>query len=248
MAVLLIRLSPFMKKSAQEFSLNNICRLCTLNMKNQIQACNNNMLLHFIELLTFHNRFSPKLIENIFRTIQTLGKCAIHQNELFEFMQFLHPKNQFPYGMHVLRCLTLWAKTSTSIGMNLSILDGQSGTSGGGGGASSGGGSKQAGGVGSGGSGVNGGGGGFNENDASPMIPSSTAAFLLNNPSLVSPAEYNLTDNAKLRRTSLITINQNVLNNMMRTIGTGALSQNAHQQAKYFFDFQQQNSVITRKF
>jgi hypothetical protein len=124
-----------------------------------------------------------------------LGKCAIRQNELFELIKLLQPKNQFPYGIHVLRCLTLWAKNSTSIGLNLGLLDVQ------------------------------------NENEK----PS-------NNSSL-SPIDYNLTDSAKLRRTSLLTINQNVLMNMMQTIGTGALSQNAQQQAKYFFDFQQSNSV-----
>lgn len=190
----------------------------------------------------------------IFRTIQTLGKCAISQNEVFELIRFLHPKNQFPYGLHILRCLTLWAKTSTSIGINMSIIDGQLGLGGGGLSGIGGGGSGNAGGRGAGGSdlksgggvGSGGGGGGGNsasmDLDTSPLVASSTAAFL-NNPSLVSPAEYNLTDSAKLRRTSFITINQTVLNNMMRTIGTGALSQNAHQQAKYFFDFQQQNSV-----
>lgn len=46
-----------------------------------------------------------------------------------------------------------------------------------------------------------------------------------------------------VRRGSLISLNQSVLNNMMRTIGTGALSPNAQQQAKYFFDFQNSNSV-----
>lgn len=135
------------------------------------------------------------LTENLFRAIQILGKCAIRQNELFELIKLLQPKNQFPYGIHVLRCLTLWAKNSTSIGLNLGLLDVQ------------------------------------NENEK----PS-------NNSSL-SPIDYNLTDSAKLRRTSLLTINQNVLMNMMQTIGTGALSQNAQQQAKYFFDFQQSNSV-----
>lgn len=144
--------------------------------------------------------------------------------------------------MHVLRCLTLWAKTSSSIGINMSIIEGHmnaasnAGGSGGGGGGVSSGGASGAGDS----SGMKAGG---HDTEASPLVASSTTAFL-SNPSFVSPAEYNLTDSAKLRRTSLITINQNVLNNMMRTIGTGALSQNAHQQSKYFFDFQQQNSVI----
>lgn len=41
----------------------------------------------------------------------------------------------------------------------------------------------------------------------------------------------------------LLTINQSVLMNMLRTTGTGALSDNAQQQAKHFFDFQNLNSV-----
>lgn len=120
------------------------------------------------------------------------------------------------------------------LGLNIS----GSGMYGGGSGGSAG--DTKSGSSGIGGSGSASGGGDL---DTSPLVASSTAAFL-NNPSLVSPAEYNLTDSAKLRRTSFITINQSVLSNMLRTIGTGALSQNAHQQAKYFFDFQQQNSVI----
>lgn len=47
----------------------------------------------------------------------------------------------------------------------------------------------------------------------------------------------------KLRRGSLMAINQSLITNMMRTTGTGALSANAQQQAKYFFDFQHSNSV-----
>ena len=38
-------------------------------------------------------------------------------------------------------------------------------------------------------------------------------------------------------------INQSILGNMLRAAGTGALSANAQQQAKYFFDFQFPNSV-----
>ena len=40
-----------------------------------------------------------------------------------------------------------------------------------------------------------------------------------------------------------LTINQSALLNMLRTTGTGALSDNAQQQAKHFFDFQHSNSV-----
>jgi hypothetical protein len=42
----------------------------------------------------------------------------------------------------------------------------------------------------------------------------------------------------------LNSVNQSIVTNMLRTnIGTGALSMNAQQQAKYFFDFQFPNSV-----
>lgn len=64
MAVLLIKLLPFMKQSAQEFSLNNICRLCTLNIKNQIKSCKNAMLLNLIRLLHNHKKFDYGLIGN----------------------------------------------------------------------------------------------------------------------------------------------------------------------------------------
>jgi hypothetical protein len=44
MAVLVIKLLPFMQQMAQEFSLNNICRLCVLNIRNQLRACKNMLL------------------------------------------------------------------------------------------------------------------------------------------------------------------------------------------------------------
>jgi hypothetical protein len=47
------------------------------------------------------------------------------------------------------------------------------------------------------------------------------------------------------QRSSSLTINQTALLNMLRTTGTGALSANAQQQAKYFFDFQHSNSVCS---
>lgn len=140
--------------------------------------------------------------ENIFQTIQILGKCSIRQNEIMALIGLLQPKNQFPYGVHILRCLIAWAKTSASIGFNLSLLSSTSLPT-------------------------------ANENEK-----------LLLNSSISSQNEYNIIDNtAKFRRNSILTINQNALTNMMRTIGTGALSQNAPQQAKYFFDFQLSTSV-----
>ena len=53
-------------------------------------------------------------------------------------------------------------------------------------------------------------------------------------------------DQSKSKQRTL-TINQSVLMNMLRTTGTGALSANAQQQAKHFFDFQHSNSVSTVK-
>jgi hypothetical protein len=44
------------------------------------------------------------------------------------------------------------------------------------------------------------------------------------------------------KTTRLNSVNQSIVTNMLRTTGTGALSMNAQQQAKYFFDFQFPNS------
>ena len=166
----------------------------------------------------------------LFRTIKLLGRYSIRQNELFELFALLQPKNRFPYGIDVLRCLNSWSKSSASIGMNLTLFEVQSATEVGLGNSTAGSGS---------GSNL----GGFvtsgEQLDRSPTTTTSTAMLLPSS----ALTEYNLTDSAKLRRTSLVTINQNVLMNMMKSMGTGALSQNAQQQAKYFFDFQQHNSV-----
>ena len=55
-------------------------------------------------------------------------------------------------------------------------------------------------------------------------------------------------DTAKNRRISFLIsqslLNQSMVTNMLRTAGTGALSANAQQQAKFFFDFQHLNSVM----
>ena len=52
-----------------------------------------------------------------------------------------------------------------------------------------------------------------------------------------------LTDK-KPRHSSIVVLNHSALANIMRTTGTGALSANAQQQAKYFFDFQHANAGI----
>jgi hypothetical protein len=62
MAVLVIKLLPFMQELAQEFTLNNLCRLSTLNTRNQLKSCNNSILISFIDLLNFHDKFSSSSI------------------------------------------------------------------------------------------------------------------------------------------------------------------------------------------
>jgi hypothetical protein len=69
-------------------------------------------------------------------------------------------------------------------------------------------------------------------------------SFLLANENNLLPGYSTGSEALKSRRTSSLAINQSVLMNMMRTTGTGALSANAQQQAKYFFDFQHSNSGI----
>ena len=184
MAVLLVKLLPFMQEQAQEFSLNNICRLCTLNSRNQLKACNNLLLNNLIELLSSHNKFSSLSIEKLFRSIQILGRCSINHVELKQIIELLQPKKQFPYGIHILRFI-LWSKYSTSIGLNLGFL--------------------------------------------------TISGLELN------ALFQNDTPETRPRGSS---VSQSILTNMLRTAGTGALSANAQQQAKYFFDFQFPNSGI----
>ncbi|CAF0785781.1 unnamed protein product [Brachionus calyciflorus] len=190
MAVLKIKLIPYMQPTAQEFSLNNISRLCTLNIKNQLKSCKNNLLFNLIRLLKHHSELCPNLIEKLFRTIQSLGKCSIKHVELKELIELLQPRKHFPYGIHVLRCFLQWAKTTNSIGLNLSILS----------------------------------------------LLEDKANLNLN----LTQTEIENSNLTKLRRSSLISINQNAMNNLMKT---GALSQNP-QQATHFFNFMNPNSGI----
>ena len=159
-------------------------------------------------------------IEKIFRTIQILGRCSISHNELRELFQLMQPKSQFPFGIHILRCFTNWAKFSMgSVGLNLELfnthMQNSENTS-------------------------------STENLQNAGFTSSnnaTNSLLLQNENNILPGYSTNNESLKLRRTSVVSINQSMLMNMMRTTGTGALSANAQQQAKYFFDFQHSNSV-----
>ena len=221
MAVLFIRLLPFMDKSAQEFSLNHICRLCVVNIRNKLKACKHYLLLNLIDLLNFHSKLNPASIEKIFRTIQILGRCSMGQQELRKLFELLQPKTQFPYGTHIIRCFTSWAKYSTgSVGLNLGLFTNNAQSSD----ATS-----------------------SNENLSSTSFTASnnaTNSLMLQNENSLLPGFSTSSEALKTKKTSVITINQSMLVNMMRTTGTGALSANAQQQAKYFFDFQHSNSVI----
>ena len=209
-----------MERSAQEFSLNHICRLCVVNIRNKLKACKNFLLLNLIDLLNYHNKFNLTSIEKIFRTIQILGRCSISHNELRELFQLMQPKSQFPFGIHILRCFTNWAKFSMgSVGLNLELfnthMQNSENTS-------------------------------STENLQNAGFTSSnnaTNSLLLQNENNILPGYSTNNESLKLRRTSVVSINQSMLMNMMRTTGTGALSANAQQQAKYFFDFQHSNSV-----
>lgn len=183
MSELLIKLLPFMQEEAQEFSLNNTCRLCTLNHRNQLKSCNNKLLFNLICLLESHDKFSSASIEKLFRTIQSLGKCSINHVELIKLIELLQPRKQFPYGVHVLRCFVVWSKYSSSIGANLGFLS-------------------------------------------------------LSNSELSSLYQ---TDSDVTNKKNLV--QHSILTSVLRTAGTGALSANAQQQAKHFFDFQFPNSV-----
>ena len=218
MAVLFIKLLPFMEQSAQEFSLNHIFRLWTINIRNKLKACKHLLLLNLINLLNFHNKFNFVSIERIFRTIQLLGRCSIGHYELRKLFEFLQPKSQFPFGIQIIRCFTNWAKFSTgTVGLNLGLFSNSIQNL---------------------------------ENAISTEnlqnINSSnnaTSSLLLQNENNLVPGYSTSNESIKLRKSSIISINQSVLMNMMKTTGTGALSANAQQQAKYFFDFQHSNSV-----
>jgi hypothetical protein len=62
MAALSIKLLPFMDLYAQEFALNNLARLCIINVRNQLKACKNGLLLTWINLLSCHEKFNSTLI------------------------------------------------------------------------------------------------------------------------------------------------------------------------------------------
>jgi len=210
-----------MEKSAQEFSLNHICRLCTINIRNKLKACKHLLLLNLINLLNFHNKFNFLSIERIFRTIQLLGRCSIGQYELRKLFEFLQPKSQFPFGIQIIRCFTNWAKFSTgTVGLNLGLFSNSTQNL---------------------------------ENAVSTenlqnigftSSNNATNSLLLQNENNLVPGYSTSNESLKLRKSSTIAINQSVLMNMMKTTGTGALSANAQQQAKYFFDFQHSNSVF----
>ena len=212
MAVLLIKLLPFMQQTAQEFSLNNICRLCVLNIRNQLRACKNMLLFYLIDLLNYHERFEFVLIQKLFSTIEILGRCSINNNEVRMLVELLNPKKQFPFGIQILRCFTTWAKNTTSVGLNLSLLTFQY--------------------------------------ENSSTNPATTNESSTNNNIITAQNENNLLapggnmPDVKLKRSSVISINQATLSNIMKKSGSGALGSNAQQQAKYFFDFQHSNSGI----
>ena len=67
---------------------------------------------------------------------------------------------------------------------------------------------------------------------------------MLQNENNLLPVYSTNNDIIRSKKNSIIAINQSTLMNMMRTTGPGALSANAQQQAKYFFEFQHSNSVI----
>jgi len=215
------RLHNQIEPSAQEFTLKNLCNLCIVNIRNQLRACKNHLLFSLIELFNYHEKFSRNSIQKLFRTIQILGRCSINNKEVRLLVEFLHPTKQFPYGMEVLRCFVYWAKYTTAVGLNLSSLTYQNDAN-----TPSnnnsliGGGENNA--------------AGFNQNlitnsqnDTSLLIAAGGGG------SLTSTGA-----DLKLKRSSIISINQTALNNIMsRTAGTGGLSVNAQQQAKYFSIF-----------
>jgi hypothetical protein len=214
-----------MEQSAQEFSLNHICRLCTINIRNKLKACKHLLLLNLIITLNFNNKFNFISIERIFRTIQLLGRCSIAHYELRRLFEFLQPKSQFPFGIQIIRCFTNWAKFSTgSVGLNLGLFSNNTQNL---------------------------------ENAVSienlqnigfTSSNNATNSLLLQNENNIVPGYSTSNEALKTRKSSVIAINQSVLTNMMKTTGTGALSANAQQQAKYFFDFQHSNSVIELNF
>jgi hypothetical protein len=206
MAILLIRLLPFLKENCQLFALTNLTRLCTTSMRNRLKSCEHSLLFYLIDILHHWDRFNLSLIEIIFKTIRTLGRCSINQRDVTTMVTLLQPKKQFPYGIHILRCFVIWSKTTTNIGHNMEL---------------------------------------FQLDYISKMNESYQT---LSNSNLLNETETNTKVNNSKRNTNILSINQSLLVNMMKSTGHGALSDNANQQAKHFFDFQNPNSVILNFF
>ena len=139
MVGLLIKLTPFMHELAQHVAVDNVCQMCILNTRNKLKACEHSLLLHLIQALGHHAKFSKVSIQKLFDTIQTLGRCSLRPNELFHLMELLRPANRFPYGIQVLRCFVLWAKHTTMLGLNANLLSFHNQVDGGGGGGGGGG-------------------------------------------------------------------------------------------------------------
>jgi hypothetical protein len=65
MTVLVIRLVPFMQPVAQEFSLRNICHLCTVSFRNIVRSCQSGILAELVDLLNYHKQINSSLIGNL---------------------------------------------------------------------------------------------------------------------------------------------------------------------------------------
>jgi hypothetical protein len=247
MSVLMIRLVPYMQPVAQEFSLRNICHLCTISYKNIVKSCQNSILFDLIDLLNFHKQIKSNLIGNfysnlmnvsfhfifchgllsklftyktkdkLFRTIHLLGNYSINNRELKAFIELLRPQKHFPYGLHVLRCLLLWSKHTSSVGFNYNqlILPNESSND-------------------------------TNNSSATSLntVSSQQLGSEAKNFLAVETGAANAAAPGRVRRSSAISLNSTVLSNVSRSSGMGALAQNAQQQSKCYFDFQHANSGI----
>lgn len=206
MIILLIKLAPRIQPiQAQQYTLTRICQLCTLNMKNLITASQHSILLDLIHLLNFHKDLKSfaSVINIAFRTIQSLGLYSINNQELKAMFELLQPRRQFPYGLHVLRCLLSWSKNTSSVGFNFNQLgDSHLGES------------------------------------SSPSTQSAAGGSMT-----TSGEQFLSVEHVRLRRTSNISLNHFVTSNMAKG-GAGALTTNAQQQSKHFFDFHHANSGI----
>jgi hypothetical protein len=123
MAALLIKLLPFLEKEQKIYILDYLCKICTLNHKNQFKACKENLLFNFIEILSNHQCFESFMIDRLFSTIQILGCCSINRIETYKLVSYLKPKLLFPYGIKILRCILFWAKHTTPSGLNIRLFN-----------------------------------------------------------------------------------------------------------------------------